>query len=170
MRTNFGSGSEKSRCTSWSNDAVSETSPHQPSDASRRQPRWRHVASAMLLLASGGLVTGTLVRTTRYPNVNAPISIVEFATPAEQAAHLHDVAGTFATGNEPGDRLIVVGAHGRVTFQILGPLKGRLALVDTFRLSKRGDHANLVTPHSGVIAQDDIDHLTYCGDSYERTK
>lgn len=123
-----------------------------------------------MLLGASGLVSWTLVRATKYPSVNAPGVVLAFSTPTETAAHLHDVVGTFATGNQPGDRVIVVAADRRVMFQILGPLKETLALTDSFRLGKRGDHADLVTQHSGTIAQDDIDHLTYCGDSYERTK
>ncbi len=145
-----------------------------PSSAMREPVRCPRIVSsvlsALLLVAAGGIVSWTVVHAMERHSIHATEPVAEFATPAEQAAHLHDVVGTFATGHEPGDRVIVVGADERIRFQLVGPLKNALTINDMFRLGKRGDHAYLATRRSGVIEQTDIDHLTYDGDTYERTR
>lgn len=102
--------------------------------------------------------------------------------PAELAARQHDAIGTYATGDRPGDRVIIVAATGQISFRELGTSAGSGEITDTYRLARRdqkprsatapstGGKLCLTTATSGVVDLLNLDTLVYCRDTYRRTK
>ena len=82
----------------------------------------------------------------------------------------HDLAGTYATGDQPGDRVIVVTADGRVKFLEIGVRSGLAETTDTYRPGRHDSKLCLATTGSGVVELLNPDTLLYYRDTYRRTK
>jgi hypothetical protein len=137
----------------------------------RRRPSSRltsYVLAAVFLGIASAVVERTVARARTYPSVLTPPATTPFTDPTERSRRLHDVIGTFATGTEPGDRVIVVQGDGHVRFYPVGPLQPALELSDTYELARRGNHTWLVTRRSGAIEVLDIDRISYFDDEYAR--
>jgi hypothetical protein len=145
----------------------SEESPVPPAGQGQA---WRGALAALLLAATAVLTAHTVWAARRVEDVNAPPPVQSYRDAAERTARVRDVLGRFATGAEPGDRVIVVLADGRVRFELIGPLERPLEFSDTYTVGRREDHTCLVTRESGVIDAGDIDHLSFCGNIFERVK
>jgi hypothetical protein len=149
---------------------MSDSEPPLPPSSTRRLRLWRGVASGVLLIASGLLLARTAAKANRFEPIDSPTVVKPIDDPKENIARQHDVLGTFATGKQPGDRVIIVQADGIVRFQLVGPLADSLAYSDTYRMGMIADRPCVVTVHNGVIEATDIDHFSFFGDTYQRTK
>lgn len=85
------------------------------------------------------------------------------------AQHWARLGGTYATGGEPGDRVIVIGLDRRITFRQLGadttPVEES---TDTGTIGLAGQAVGVVTTNTGVIAVQPDGALLFFGDSYRR--
>ncbi|MSU23961.1 MAG: hypothetical protein EXS32_09095 [Opitutus sp.] len=102
--------------------------------------------------------------------------------PAERAARQHDAIGTYATGDQPGDRLVVIAADGQIAFSERGAQPGSGEIRDTYRLARRDPKPRppstpaavgqlcLTTTTSGIVDLLSLDTLIYSRDTYRRTK
>lgn len=142
----------------------------QPPAGTRDRKLFRRGATLLLLIASTVLVAWTAARATRQEPLESASSAKLIDDPKDRVSRQHDVIGTFATGNQPGDRAIIVQSDGTVLFQLVGALEKTLKYSDTYRLGMIGDNPCLITAHNGTIATTDIDHLSFCDDTYQRTK
>jgi hypothetical protein len=140
------------------------------SEANRPTPRaWpRVVIGVVLLIASLVVDIITVRKCLRTEPVRTEIAPAPLGDSPETAARRRDVAGVFATGTQPGDRVITIDAAGAVHFA----LRGSAALIpgdaDAWQLARRGDDYVLVTRANGTIAIEGIDALRYWGDIYRR--
>jgi hypothetical protein len=125
--------------------------------------------AAAILIAGLALNGYTLYSAFYSESVNQKTVITLLTEPAELAARQHDVVGNYATGAQPGDRVIVVGADGRVTFSVIGDARSSSSNSDdTYRLGRRETKLCLATVESGVIDILNIDTLVYYRDTYKR--
>jgi len=86
------------------------------------------------------------------------------------AMRRHDAVGIFATGDQPGERLIEVTADGVVKFSEISA-KGKSAPdVATYQIGRRNRNSCLTTKGRGTIEVLDLDTLEYYRDRYRRTK
>jgi hypothetical protein len=136
----------------------------------RTTPRWHLFGIAALWLLSLVAAGYALRSALRIEDVNTPPAAVPLSDPAELTTRRHDVVGTFATGDTPNDHAIVVHPDGRIWFQLAASPTGAFTTVDRYTLARQDKHIWLVTPHSGYVEAVDIDQLTYCGDTYRRTR
>lgn len=147
-----------------------------PSLASGLPPRTQRVrpfrlaVTSVLLLASALLLTRTIRRAVHVDRVNMPPPLTAIHDPRELAARKHDVVGTFATGTEPGDRVMILRHDGRIHFYPRGAEHTLFDTRDTYHVARDGRHVVVVTSHRGIIHVIDIDHLEYFGDTYERVR
>ncbi len=130
--------------------------------------RLRQLTCGLLLIASAFLLWRTVSDARRHFPVNAPVILTAFSDPKEKPQRLHDVVGTFATGNAPGDRLLVIGDNGRIRFKPVGAFGEALAIEDQYEIGRRGKDLALSTAKSGPVDILDIDHLRFGDVVYER--
>jgi hypothetical protein len=130
----------------------------------------RTLATIILLSASIILLAWSTAYVTRHEPLDASSNAKPIGDPKDRVSRQHDALGTYATGNQPGDRVIIVRPDGTVRFHPVGPFEGSLAFSDTYSMGMIGDHPCLVTKRSGTIESTDIDHVSYFGDTYQRTK
>ncbi|MSU65486.1 MAG: hypothetical protein EXS38_05145 [Opitutus sp.] len=136
-----------------------------------RGPRFLRPTIAALLIFTGLGLASQAVRTARQrESVNEMPVIAPITDAADLAMRRRDVVGTFATGDQPGDRVIAIDADGRVNFFQIDA-KGRTAPeTDTYQLGRRARNSCLTTTASGTLELLDIDTLEYYRDRYHRTK
>jgi len=139
-------------------------------DASAKAASAPHRGIAFAILVAGLVLNGYTLYSVFYTEtVSEKPAVTLLVDPAEIAARQHDALGTFATGSQPGDRIIEVKPDG-VRFFALGS-RGNLAdNSDTYRLGHHGKNLCLATAESGVIDLTGIDTLVYYRDAYRRTK
>lgn len=126
---------------------------------------------AVAILVAGLALNGYTLYTVFYvENVNVRPDLTLITDAAEIKMRQHDVIGVFATGGEPGDRMIEVSKDGRVMFSELGSRTGASGTSDTYRIARRAGKLCLATTDSGVIDVLNIDTLVYYRDTYRRTK
>lgn len=135
-----------------------------------RGSRWPTLASVVLLAAAGFFAVRTVQVARAFDPINPVVGVTPFSDPTERIGRLHDVTGTFATGNSPGDRVIVVQGENHIQFKLVGPLESTLVFDDRFELGRVGDKIILSTKHSGPVEAVGIDELSFFGDTYRRTK
>jgi len=125
--------------------------------------------AAAILIAGLALNGYTLYSVFYTASVNEKPAVTVLTDPAEITAHQHDALGTYATGNQPGDRVIEVRPES-VKFSELGAHGGLADNSDTYRLGRHEKNLCLATVESGVIDISNIDTLVYYRDTYRRTK
>lgn len=134
-------------------------------------PSAPHRGIAAAILAAGLALNGyTLYSVFYVETVNVRPDVTLITDAAELKTRQFDVVGTFATGGQPGDRTIVVGADGRVAFSEIGSRNRVTDNADTYRIGRRAGKLCLTTIDSGVIDVLNIDTLVYYRDTYRRTK
>jgi hypothetical protein len=130
-----------------------------------------HRGIAVAILIAGLALNGYTLYSVFYTEtVNEKPAVKLLTDPAEVTAHQNDVIGTFATGDQPGDRTISVENGGRIRFSQVGAPPGYNGNADTFHLGRLGKNYCLNTVESGVIEVMSIDTLIYYRDTYKRTK
>lgn len=133
--------------------------------------RTPHRGIAIAMLAAGLCLNGyTLYSVFFIDDVNQKPAITLITDPTELTARQSAVVGRYATGDEPGDRLIVVGPDGSVRFGQIAAQGHRPESNDTYRIGRYEDKLCLTTPESGVIDITGLSTLVYYRDIYRRTK
>lgn len=128
----------------------------------------RGIAFAMLLV--GLALNGYILYSVFYvESVNKKPDVKLITDASETKSRQAVLAGTFATGNRTGDRVIEVGASGQIRFYEIG-LKGPINdFADTYRIGRHDGLLCLSTPDNGVV---DLigDTLVYYKDVYTKRR
>ncbi len=136
--------------------------------SARTRPAAHHGIAAAILVAGLSLNGYTLYSAFYTEKVNERPAVTLVVDAAEASARQREIAGTYATGDRPGDRVIIVKPDGHVEFSEIAA-KGLIAESrDTYRLGRRNTKLCLVTPTSGVVDLLNLETLTYYGDTYRR--
>jgi hypothetical protein len=133
-------------------------------------PRAKHRGVAATILTLGLALNGYTVYSALYTeSVHRLPAITLLTDPAELAMRQHDVVGTFATGTQPGDRILTI-SPGAIQFSQVGAPAGMGDGVDSYRLGRHDNRLCLLTAGSGVVDFVNIETMRYYGDTYRRTK
>jgi len=128
-----------------------------------------HRAIAATILVAGVALNGYTLYSAFYTErVDARPAVVLVTDEAEAAARRREIAGTYATGSRPGDRVIVVREDGRVEFSEVGATGGINANADHYKLGRHGAKFRLSTQDSGVVDVLNLETLVYYHDTYRR--
>ena len=102
-------------------------------------------------------------------NQNPPLT--PLVDPAEIAQQEQALVGTFTTGDDEGDRAIVIDAGGKIHLQELGS-RGTVQIdtADTYRPGRRNGKLFLAVARSGQIEVASRDTLVFYRDTYRRTR
>jgi hypothetical protein len=140
--------------------------------AAANQPKAApHYGIAFAILVAGLALNGYTLYSVFYTeSVNEPPPVVLLTDPAELASRGRDVVGSYATGSQPGDRVITVTADGKIKFFEIGSKDGFLNNTDTFKLGRHDKKFCLLTADSGVIDIVNPNTFLYYRDTYRRTK
>lgn len=142
-----------------------ETEPSAPPTPRRR---FHHLIAAAMLLGGVALNSYT-VYSVFYVETVDPQPPVQLVTDARELTAMKGSArGRYATGREPGDRILDITADGRIRFLRVIPGGERLDGEDSYRLGRTAGKVCLVTNDSGVIEVGNIDTVTYYRDVYRR--
>ena len=128
-----------------------------------------HRAIAAAILAAGLALNAYTLWSVFYTatvNDRPPVALLTDA--AEAAARQREIAGTYRTGDRPGDRVIVVQPAGGVRFSEIGRPGGAGENTDTYQLGHHEARLCLSTAGSGVIDVVNLETLLYYGDTYRR--
>ena len=145
-------------------------------DAHRAGPRPRRRlipnAIGVVLIAAGLTLVGSSLRFAfRIENVNQTPPLALLVDPTEIVQQEQALGGTFATGDDEGDRAIVIDVGGKVRLQELGP-HGAIQrdTATTFRLGRRARKLYLAVADGGQIEVTNRDTIVYYRDIYRRTR
>lgn len=134
----------------------------------------RGVLTALLLLLGVGLNAWGIYQFLDRAEETPPPPYTAITDAAQADLLRHQLAGSYATGTEPGDRVIVLTTDGEVKFLLLVPAAGNAPASaeqssDTCRIGRRRDGLLcLVTATSGQIDVRADGSLAYYGDTYQR--
>jgi len=137
-------------------------------------PRSRLIPNAIgvVLIAAGlTLLVATLRSAFRLDDVNQSPPLALLVDPTETLQQEQALAGAFATGDDEGDRAIVVDVGGKVRLQELGSHGAvQLETAGTYRLGRRDRKLYLAIAHGGQIEVANRDTLIFFRDTYHRTR
>jgi hypothetical protein len=138
----------------------------------RPRPRLISNAIGVALIAAGLALVGSAVRYAFHlDDVNQSPPLALLVDPAEMTQQEQALAGTLATGDEEGDRAIVIDVGGKIRLQELGPHGAvRLETALTFRLGRRDRKLYLAVANGGQIEVTNRDTLVYYRDIYRRVR
>lgn len=126
---------------------------------------------ALAILIAGLSLNGyTLYSVVYTESVEEKPAVTLLTDNAEIAKRQADLAGTYATGDQPGDRAIVVTADGKVKFIEVGARANFAESADTYRPGRHEAKLCLATAESGVVDVLNPDTLLYYRDTYRRAK
>ena len=126
---------------------------------------------AIAILLAGIALNGYTLYSAFYSeSVNEKPALTLLIDPAEIAAQSQAVAGTYATGSQAGDRVIVITADGKIAFSEVGNARSINNGTDAFRLGRRDKKLCLSTTDSGIVDVVNIETVIYYRDTYRRTK
>ncbi len=130
-----------------------------------------HYGIAFAILVAGlALNAYTLYSVFYTESVNETPVVVLLVDPAELTSRGREVVGSYATGSQPGDRVITVTADGKIKFFEIGSKDGFTNNTDTFKLGRHEKKFCLLTTESGVVDIVNPDTFVYYRDTYRRTK
>ena len=135
--------------------------------SSARPPRT--ALAIALILAGAALFAYALYPVLCIDSVNQMPEVRPITEP-ELAARKRDVIGTYATGSDPGDRVIVIGANANARFYEIGPRGPIGEAAETCLVCRHDGRLCLATKASGVIDVEDDGTLVYFKDRYQRPK
>ena len=137
-------------------------------------PRSRLIPNAVgiVLIAAGlTLVVATLRSAFRIDDVNRSPPLALLVDPAEMLQQEQALAGAFATGDDEGDRAILIDVGGKIRLQELGPHGAvELEMASTFQLGRRDRKLYLAIANGGQIEVTNRDTIVYYRDTYRRTR
>lgn len=132
------------------------------------RPSRAHLVSAACLAAAAALGLHALGSARRFEEVSRRENIPALADAAEAAARATELAGTYATGSQPGDRVIRILAPARIEFSEVGRPAGAGVIADTFTLGRRGRQLCLLPGAGEPVEVVNLDTLVYYRDTYRR--
>jgi hypothetical protein len=128
----------------------------------------RGIAFAMLLV--GLALNGYILYSVFYvESVNKKPEVKLLTNADEAKARQATIAGTYATGNRPGDRVIEVEAAGQVRFYEIGTKGPINDIKDTYRVGRHDGLLCLSTADGGVVDMVG-DTLVYFKDVYQKRR
>ena len=137
-------------------------------------PRPRRLSNAVgvVLIAAGLALAGSAFSSAlRIEDVHQPPPLALLADPAEIAQQAEALVGTFVTGDDEGDRAIVIAADGKVRLQELGPHAAvQIETAGTYRFGRRDRRLYLAIANGGQIEVTNRDTLVYYRDIYRRAR
>jgi hypothetical protein len=134
-------------------------------------PAAPHRGIAVAILVVGLLLNGYTLYSVFYTDSVTEKPVVTLLTDAKElAARRNEVVGTFATGDQPGDRAIHVQPDGRIRFFEIGSKDSVTNNTDTYQVGRHAKNFCLMTRESGVVDIGAPDTLVYFRDAYRRTK
>ena len=126
---------------------------------------------ALIALAATAVGAHTITTARRVDSVLPPLPALPIVTDVTEAsARWEEIAGTYATGNQSGDRILLIHADGRIEYAELGTNGSVTTDADTAQLRRRGQRFSLFTSRTGVIDVLDLDTLGYWRDTYRRRR
>ena len=136
------------------------------------RPRLIPNAIGVVLIAAGLALAGSTLRSAfRIDDVNQTLPLAPLVDPAEIVQQEEVLAGAFATGDDAGDRAIVIDVGGKVRLQELGAHGTvQLETAGTYRLGRRDRKLYLAIAHGGQIEAANRDTLVYYRDTYRRVR
>lgn len=138
--------------------------------------KYRGVLTAGLLILAVGLNAWGISRFLNQEEDPPAPAYTEITSPEQLNALRHQLAGSYATGREPGDRIITIASDGTIRFQLLvaradGTPVPANAIDDTYVVGRRSGGINcLATAVSGQVEIGVDGTLRYYGDTYRRTE
>ena len=144
--------------------------PDEPLEATAKGGASNFAIAAAILFAGLCLNGYTIYAVSYSTTVNVQPAVTLLTDPAEISARKGDAVGSFATGNQPGDRTITIDASGRITFAEVGARGAYSESADAIRVGRIGKDLCLKTVDNGVIEVVNIDTLVYYRDTYKRTR
>lgn len=124
-----------------------------------------------------GFLGGALVlaaHTVRWfltaPTVRPSPAVVLLENQGEIASRRQEIAGTFATGEAEGDRILVLRADGTASFSEVRRTGGPPEIGDSYRVVRRAGKTCLLTSEGGIIELLTLDTVAYYGDTYRRRR
>jgi len=102
-------------------------------------------------------------------SVNRSVEAAPVTDPVELAARRRDVVGTYSTGSQPGDRVIVVLGSGTARFYEIGARGAINDTTENYRIARHDGQLCLATSAGGAVDVKDADTLVYWRDLYQRS-
>ncbi len=133
-------------------------------------PTAPHKGIAFAMLVVGLLLNGYILYSVFYvESVNKKVPVTLMKDPAVAAAKEAALAGTYATGTKTGDRVIEVGATGKIRFFELGAKGPINEYSDSYQVGFHEGILCLSTVDNGVV---DLvgENLVYYKDVYQRRR
>lgn len=143
--------------------------PGAPTESAPVKAPPRYGIAVSILVAGLALNGYTLYAAFYTESVNKVPAVTLLTEATELAARQREAVGSFATGGQPGDRVITITADGKIRFAQLGARED-LANTDTFKLGRHENKLCLLTADSGVVDITNPDTLVYYRDTYRRTR
>jgi hypothetical protein len=106
----------------------------------------------------------------RPPQVDDKSDVVYVADAAEIAQKQQAVAGTYATGNTRGNRILVIGADGSLQYSEIGAPGNPPPWTGTYRVGSRNQNLCLSVNGGSVVDVIDNNTLMYYRDTFRRVK
>lgn len=143
--------------------------PEAPPD--ERTPSAPHRGLAVAIIVVSLAVNAHTVHSVFHAETVEEQPVITLVTDAKElATRQGEVVGSFATGDQPGDRGIVVQRDGQVRFYEIGSTSRLVNNLDTYQIGRRSNKFCLITRDSGVVKIIDKDTLMYFRDAYKRAR
>lgn len=121
------------------------------------------------LAVSAALAIHTVRQARAIHDLRTPPAVPALADATEAAARTRELAGTYATGTLPGDRVLTVRSEGVVEFTGVGRAGGAAApFTAPFTLGRQGKTLYLVLREGEPIEVVNLGTLVYGRDTYRR--
>ena len=124
--------------------------------------------AAACLAGSLALAVQAVRLARRVESVHPPRTAEPLADPAETAARLRELAGTYATGGRTGDRTITLPADGRLELAEIGRDPGATVIAARATLARSGRQQVLLVDDGEPIEILNLGTLLYYRDTYRR--
>jgi hypothetical protein len=141
-----------------------------PADQPRTRSSFQPVIAAAILAASLLLNGHTVYSVSRIERVNRKPDAILLTDATEISGRRSEIAGTYVTGNQPGDRVITVQPDGRLEFSEVGRKSGTGATSAAYQIGRQGKKICLVTGDDDLILVANIDTLVCYRDTYRRKR
>ncbi len=102
------------------------------------------------------------------PQLRSALALLTDANEIQQLSR--NFTGTFQTGDNPGDRAIVIAADGTVRFIEFATRNRQTESRDTYQIGRHAGKLCFSTTDNGVVEVSNPDALIYYRDIYRRVK
>lgn len=138
----------------------------EPSTETRGLPRWAKIAGLAVLIVGFNAITVWLVF---FQTPSSPMPKTEPVPEFESGALLSKAAGEYETGDQEGDRRLIIEPTGGIRIAKYGPERAILQeTTKTARGGSLGGRTVLVTSDPTTIEIKDVNTVVYFGTTYRR--